>query len=154
MVWASPQEMPQVSFGGGVYVVAWVDEYLTPYVPHIVATRVTPQGKVLDSQGFQVSFGDSSEEWPGLSFDGANFLAVWCGLKAASAGYGVWAARISPQGAVLDSPAVCLALDGVYKDDATVAFNGTNSLYQRMGAGQSAQLTPIRWKFTLLFGYV
>jgi hypothetical protein len=122
------QTMPQVSFGGGVFLVVWQDDYLTRYVPHIAASRVNLQGKVLDPQGFQVSFGDSSEEWPGLSFDGTNFLAVWSGLKAAGAGFGVWAARISPSGAVLDSPAVCLALDGVYKDDAAVGINGTNYL--------------------------
>lgn len=128
MVRANLQEMPQVSYGDGVFLVVWDDQSLTPYVPHIVASRVNLQGKVLDPQGFRVSFGDSSEEWPGLSFDGTNFLAVWSGLKAAGAGFGVWAARISPSGAVLDSPAVCLALDGIYKDDAAVGFNGTNYL--------------------------
>lgn len=117
-----------MSYGGGVFLVVWDDQSLTPYVPHIVASRVDLQGKVLDPQGFRVSFGDSAEEWPGLCFDGTNFLAVWSGIKAAGAGYGVWAARISPSGAVLDSPAVCLALDGVYKDDDAVGFNGTNYL--------------------------
>jgi hypothetical protein len=103
------QEAPRVSFGNGMYLVVWQDlrngkEF------DIFASRVTPEGKVLDPGGVPVSrTPDASSRFPCAAFDpstgsgqaGGSFIVVWSELAAGNEGnYQLFSARVSTDGKV------------------------------------------------------
>jgi hypothetical protein len=81
----------------------------------IYGTRVTPAGAVLDSAGFVVSQAADCQDFPGLAFDGANFLVVWEDRR--SGNDDIYGARVTPAGAVLDSAGLAIspATSGQYR---------------------------------------
>jgi len=113
------QSEPHVTFAAGNYLVAWVDRRndpsssATPSVLDIFGTRVTPGGALLDGASdtggiaintFRVdTFPPSLKIDPRVGFDGQHYLVVW-----AFAGFfppaGVYAARVSTDGVLIDGP--------------------------------------------------
>lgn len=83
------------------------------------ATRITPEGEVLDPEGIQL--GSVADHVPSVAFDGTNFLAVWV------AGSELFGARLAKEGALVDSPELHLASDAKPRRIA-IAFDGTNYL--------------------------
>ena len=67
---SNDQSSPDVSFGLGVYLVAWADGR-----GGVCGMRVNTSGLVLDPNGF--SIGGTSSGYPSVAFDGACFLVVW-----------------------------------------------------------------------------
>lgn len=103
------QERPRIAYGLGVFLVVWQDlrnekDYDT------YAARVTPEGKVLDPEGILVAGGPSNQSRPRLAFDGANFFVTWEDLRNGKC-YEVYAARVTPEGKVLDPGGVSLNAD-------------------------------------------
>jgi len=113
------QWSPAVAFDGTNFLVVWEDRR-SGY--DIYASRVTPTGTVLDPAGIPISTDADYEFEPTVAFDGTNFLAAWTDIGSA---YGVFAARVSPAGTVLDPAGIRIAFDA---EAPTVAFDGTNYL--------------------------
>ena len=141
------QRSPEVAFDGTNFLVVWADQRsdLTDnfyYGTDIYGTRVTPGGVVLDPLGIPISTTYSRQDKPAVAWDGTSFLVAWRDERNVSSTR-IYAARVSPGGAVLDPAGISLN-PGV--DSATapsIAFNGTNHLVVWRGqpvAGGSSTL--------------
>jgi MYXO-CTERM domain-containing protein len=117
-----------VASDGTNYMVTWANT-------RIQAMRVSPQGALLDPQPVPVSpapagaYGDDS---PVLAFDGTNYVAGWVHRGDYDYDDGaVYAARITPQGSVLDPAGIPVAAkDGYYAaEQLSAAFDGTNTTF-------------------------
>ena len=109
---ASTQQCnPAVAFDGNNYLVVWTDWDTSDY-PFLLASRVTPDGSVLDDEAIPIDTG----VYATVGFDGTNYLVVDCGL-----GY-----RISPAGEVLDPTRIMISSGGAWNQ--VLAFDGTNYL--------------------------
>jgi hypothetical protein len=102
---------PAIAFDGNNYLVVWT-AWDTAYYPFLLASRVTPNGSVLDDEPIPIDTG----VYATVGFDGTNYLVVDGGL-----GY-----RISPAGEVLDSTRIVISTSGAWNQ--VLAFDGTNYL--------------------------
>ncbi len=97
---------PVVGFGKDIYLVAWQSGMRRQ--GDIVACRVDLAGKVLDAKPFVISAAKDDQEMPRVCFGGGNFLVVWQDLRNEK-DYDVRAARVSPDGKVLDPEGLLVA---------------------------------------------
>lgn len=124
---------PAVAFGGGNYLVAWID-YFSGY--QVLGARVTPAGAVLDASGITIGTNTCPINDLDVASNGANYLVVWeaeiwdwmnemCTYYADIEG-----ARVGLDGAVLDAYPLNLDMDGDYTEDygPAAASDGTNYL--------------------------
>jgi hypothetical protein len=115
---ADGQHDPTVTFGGTDYLVVWQDSA-------IIAARVTPAGLVLDSSGIVVAGGAGSQLYPTATYDGTNFLVVWYDNRGLGDVYG---ARITPEGAVLDTSGIRITAGQIVRGQPTAAFDDADFL--------------------------
>lgn len=126
---------PTASFGKDVFLVVWRSGHLAPgdlrqqglkFDAQMVGCRLDKSGKPLDVKPFVVSAAADLRERPRLAFghsagsgQGSDvFLAVWQDLRNGK-DYDVYAARITPEGKVLDPdgiPVGCGALNQAMPD--------------------------------------
>jgi hypothetical protein len=105
---------PSVAFDGNNYLMAWTDYLDTLYNVGVQATRVTPDGAVLDPEGITI---DTMGLDPAIGFDGTNYLVVdW--------GWAIQGFRVSPTGEVLDSTPIHISSSEGWHQ--ALAFDGTN----------------------------
>jgi len=122
---AGGQYRPAIAFGDESYLATW-DDYRGD--ENVCGSRVTPEGVVLDSAGICFSQAANDQRFPAIGFDGTNFLLVWQDSRPDSGFGGIYGARVTPQGAVLD-PAGFLISPGAYGPRyPAVAFGGTDFL--------------------------
>ncbi len=109
VVCAAPdlQERPRMAFGSGVFLVVWQD-LRNEKDWDVYAARVTPEGKVLDKDGFLVSGGAHNQALPEVAWDGKAFQVVWQDYRSGR-GYQVYGARVGANGKVLDPQGSLLA---------------------------------------------
>jgi len=95
------QAAPAVAFGEGICLAVWREGWHGKGgSARIYATRVSPDGKVLDPAGIEVAPADVGvQERPRVAFGGGTFLVVWQDLRNAK-DYDVFGARITPDGKV------------------------------------------------------
>jgi hypothetical protein len=121
---ANQQLQPAVSFDGTTYLVVWED-YRGGWQGDIYGTRLGADGTVLDPSGLAISTAAGQQARPALAFDGTNHMVVWedyrAGLFQACPDDDQWcqdhpqpaadiyAARVSPAGAVLDPEGLPIA---------------------------------------------
>jgi hypothetical protein len=106
------QSSPYVSFDGTNYFVAWEDTRNDPgaFPPRldIYGTRITPDGTVLDGPpatgGIAINTADVPKQHPVIAFDGTNYLVVWDEAFHYDPPTGIYAARVSTAGVLLDGP--------------------------------------------------
>jgi hypothetical protein len=126
---AQDQYTPVIGFDGSNYLVAWTDCRATPAQADIYGARVTPGGAVLDPQGFAIGNLPWAQWSPALAFDGANFLVAWQDINSGHTPpvIGVWGARVTPGGTVLEPSGIAIA-DGTGGSRPAVGFDGTDFL--------------------------
>lgn len=98
---ADLQEWPAAAFDGTNFLVVWQDlrngkDY------DVYAARVTPQGKVLDRDGFPVARAGGNQARPAVAFAGGQYLVAWMDARQYPV-YGLYGARVTPGGKVLDA---------------------------------------------------
>ncbi|WP_437929328.1 hypothetical protein WMF37_08660 [Sorangium sp. So ce291] len=99
--------------------------------------RVDPGGVVLDPTGFAISTVDAGIGAPEVAFDGKNYLVAWPRAGDTDvAPQGIYTARVTPGGAVLDAGG-SLAVEGPVCGALAVSFDGTNHLLTWRGAPDS-----------------
>jgi large repetitive protein len=114
------QEWPSVAFNGSVFLVVWQDA--RTFGEDLYAARVKPDGTVLDPGGIPIAtVDDHAKLWPAVAFDGTNFLVVWSDARQPLAGLDVYGARVSPEGAVLDSQGI--RISALSSNDSTPAVS-------------------------------
>ena len=121
----SSKHDPDLAFDGTNYLVVWED--FRNGRTDIYGTRVTKAGVVLDPSGIAICTAPADQWEPTPVFGHDNFLVVWHDYRNAS-GPDIYAARVTPAGAVLDPEgiAVCTAAGSQWYTDP--GFNGTNFL--------------------------
>jgi all-beta uncharacterized protein len=120
-----------IAFDGTNFLVAWLNSAAPAGV---FAARVTPNGSVLDAEGFRIS-SDTADQLagpPSVAFDGQQFMVVWVADRC-SCSYGqLYGARITTGGAVLDPEGTAItsadSSTAAKIRMATIAFDGANYL--------------------------
>lgn len=98
------QSRPAVAFDGTNFLIAWED--LRNGTDHdIYAARVTEEGKVLDPDGFPVIKRPNNQAWPAVAFAAGNYLVAWMDARQYPV-YGIYFARVTPEGKVLDGEGI------------------------------------------------
>ncbi len=116
------QDFSSVAFDGSNYLVVWQDGRVGPS-KDIYGARVTPTGAVLDPTGIPISTEASGQYSPSVTFDGTNFLVVWC------RGSGdIFGARVTTTGGVLDPSGILLSNAVNSQWYPSVAYDGSNYL--------------------------
>ncbi|MCX6841757.1 MAG: hypothetical protein NTX53_05700 [candidate division WOR-3 bacterium] len=123
----SDQQYPAVAFGGGYYLVVWQDNRSGSY-SDIYGARVSQSGSVLDPAGILISSNTptSSQSYPAVAFDGANYLVVWHDNR--NGNYDIYGARVSTAGVVQDPSGIAISTATNIQQYPAVAFDGTNYL--------------------------
>lgn len=121
---AGGQSAPAVDWDGANYFVVWEDLRTGP--ADIYGARVSPTGAVLDAAGIAVSTAANAQSVPSVAWDGANHVVVWQDLRAVAT-WGIYAARVSPAGALQDATGIAISTSANCYSPA-VSSNGTNSL--------------------------
>jgi len=123
--------MPAAAFGDGTFLVAWqagrigpgdIREGLT-FTGDLVACRVDKSGKPLDEKPLVVSAAADLQERPRVASDGKNFLVVWQDLRNGK-DYDTYAARVTPDGKVLDADGILVCGGKGNQANPRVAWDG------------------------------
>ncbi|MBM4043330.1 MAG: hypothetical protein FJ290_32985 [Planctomycetes bacterium] len=100
------QSRPAIAFDGTSFLIAWED--LRNGTDHdIYAARVTEDGKVLDPDGFPVLKRPNNQAWPAVACARsgepavAHYIVAWMDARQYPV-YGIYFARVTPEGKVLD----------------------------------------------------
>ena len=117
------QESPAVVFDGTNYLVVW-QEVRTRSAWDIYGARVSPQGVVLDSTGFQISSGNGDKVAPKVAWNGTNYLVVWQDMR--NANWDIYGARVTRGGAVLDTSGINITPTWDRQGYPSVASDGAN----------------------------
>ena len=115
-----------VGFDGTNFLVAWED-WRGGSWEDIYGARVTPAGAVLDPSGIAISEAEDDQYYPAVGFDSANFLVVWEDYRNANGG-DIYGARVTPEGAVMDTQGIVISQAADDQCCPAVAFDGTISL--------------------------
>ncbi len=117
---------PGVDFDGTNYLVVWQGGSQVDI--NIYGARVTPGGQMLDPSGFLVAQAPYMQSSPVPCFDGTNSFVVWQDYRNNAGESDVYAARVEPDGTVLDSEG--LIVTQAARDEFTPAlgFDGENFL--------------------------
>lgn len=121
------QVRPSVVHAGDHYLVAWgLFREGPPSVVGIDGARVSDTGSVLDTPEFAITR-DSAASPESLSFDGENVLVAWtqfARLSPDTLGTRIRAARVGPDGSVLDPSGVTLVEGPRNRTAPAVTFDG------------------------------
>ncbi|MFH1221286.1 MAG: hypothetical protein V1694_12665 [Candidatus Eisenbacteria bacterium] len=117
---------PAVAFDGTNYLVVWRGVWGGASWD-ICGARVDVDGHVLDPSGFPVTSTAADERFPAVAFDGTNYLVAWRGPLTKS-GYSLVAARVAPDGALLDPLGIPVSSTSTYERLSVVASSGGNHL--------------------------
>jgi len=106
---ADLQERPAVAFDGTNFLVVWQD-FRNGKDYDIYAARVSREGRVLEPDGFPVICRPGNQARPAVAFAGGNYVVAWMDARQYPV-YGVYAARVSPAGHVLDPEGRAIAVE-------------------------------------------
>jgi PKD repeat protein len=114
---------PAIAFDGSNYLIVWDEKTGFAGATNLMGLRVSPAGTPVGSP-FTVSSATGNQLAAALAFDGTNYLAAWQDHRSGTAG-DIYAARISPAGAVLDSTGIPVSTQSAAQTNPTIAFNGS-----------------------------
>jgi hypothetical protein len=131
-----------ITFDGVNYFAVWLDERLSgSYMNNdIYGTRIQPDGSLLDGPpdtgGIAINTATYNNTRVSVTFDGINYSVVWDSAQyATNPPSGVFAARVSPGGVLVDQPSSGngISISGLPPEyslfvNPTIFSNGKNSL--------------------------
>jgi hypothetical protein len=120
------QITPSIGFDGTNYLVAWQDSRGWPN-SNIYGTRVSKAGKVIDPAAIAISGSPKVLNGPSITAGDDQYLVTWTHLRD-DFNYDVWGARVSGEGAVLDSEGLLIGFAPKHQWLPSAAFDGTNYL--------------------------
>ncbi len=121
------QLSPALAFDGANFLVVWQDDRGGGgYYTDVYGARVTPEGTVVDPQGFIITQAARDQLTPALAFDGANFLVVWEDNRGGDPG--IYGTRVTPGGTVLDPAGIAIGEATNWQYSPAIGFDGANFL--------------------------
>jgi hypothetical protein len=124
---SSDPGVPSLCFDGVNYFVVWTDDPNLYRNSNVCGARVSPSGNVLDTSGITISTTTSRRGYPSVAFDGTNYLVVWQERRNGT-DWDIYGARVTQDGAVLDSSAIAISTAGRAEFAPSIVFDGTNYL--------------------------
>ncbi len=118
------QSYVNVAWGGQNYLVVWQEwEYDNCA---IYGARVSPDGNVLDPNGFFIAGGSEEALYPSVASDGTNFFVVFSYDQGEpSYSYDIYGLRVTPAGEVLDPQGILICASYQYEFCPAIAYNGS-----------------------------
>ncbi|PWU11776.1 MAG: hypothetical protein C5B51_01970 [Terriglobia bacterium] len=122
------QQYPAIARGGSQFLAVWQDTRGITSAHDILAARLDTSGKLIDTTPIVVTQAAADQTSPRVVWNGQNWLVVWFSQTPTQSYWAtnILAARVSPQGAVLDP--VPLAISNT--DSGSILFaaasDGTN----------------------------
>lgn len=116
------QWYPEVACDGGNCLVVWQD-YRGGGEFDVYGSRVSPDGTVLDPDGFPIATPALYERYPCVAFGPSNYLVTWEKWES-SGNQGIFASRVTRSGTVLDTAGI--SIDTAAQGRAPVLFDGTD----------------------------
>src|ERR1051325_9918583 len=120
------QTSPRVAFNGTEFMVVWEDdrESGTNFLSfQIYGARVTPDGRVLDTNGFKITSNSTNRTGPAVGSDGNGFFAVWVEWNNLSNSIAdISGSQISADGAVANPEGISLVQAPEWQTDPRIAF--------------------------------
>jgi hypothetical protein len=116
------QSYANVAWGGQNYLVVWQDWRNENWA--IYGARVSPDGNVLDPDGFLIAGETGWSMCPAVASDGINFFVVWSWDKYGIS-YDLYGTRVTPQGEVLDTSGILICETPIFEDYPSIAYNGS-----------------------------
>jgi len=134
---------PVAAFGNGCYLVIW--QAAQNEGADIVGLRLDENGRPLDAKPFLISDAKDCQERPRVAFGGGHFLVVWQDLRNGK-DYDVYAARVTPEGKVLDPEGIAVSAEKHNQAKAAVCFDGKdfNLLWCDLRDGKTYQVWGTR----------
>jgi hypothetical protein len=127
------KEQPIVESDGTNWLVAWADyrnSNRTEYHRDIFGAMIDNDGAVMQPEGIPLITLSFDQVYPDLVYAGDHYVMIWEDYRSGDGGLpNIYAARISPEGAVIDNGGVGIALNGnlaMYRP--TIAWDSTNFL--------------------------
>jgi hypothetical protein len=139
----SGQREPAASASEGLFLVVWQDN--REGIWHVFGCRVLPDGSVLDPSGFPICRAQNSQWTPAATSDGTNFLVVWQDFRS-DPHSDIYGARVSPDGALLDTAGFAISTAAEGQGLPSAAFDGVNFLvaWEDTRGGQYADIYGCR----------
>jgi phosphoribosylformylglycinamidine (FGAM) synthase PurS component len=118
---------PALASDGTNSLVVWEDCRVGAGFTDVYGARVTPEGEVIDPEGFVIPQAARDQFTPALVSDSSNFLAVWEDHR--NGVYSdIYGARVTPTGAVLDPDGIAISEAANWQRSPAAGFDGTNFL--------------------------
>jgi large repetitive protein len=114
---------PAVAFNGTSFLVVWTDD--SSGVPQVYGARVALDGTVLDPAAIPIAVEGNSRQYPAVGSDGQNFLVAW---TLNSTDEDICAARVAPDGTVLDPEGIPICAIPGGQSRPAVAYDGADYL--------------------------
>jgi hypothetical protein len=129
---------PALSWNGESFLAVWSDSF------SLLGNRVDGDGGVLDGEGFVIARGPSLQHNPAVAWDGANWLVAW--EDRATGQRHINAARVGPDGTVLDTEPIPIAAADFPQTDPDVAWNGQQFLvvWKDERPGRDSEISGVR----------
>ncbi|HZI09232.1 MAG TPA: hypothetical protein VE153_02510, partial [Myxococcus sp.] len=141
---AGSQVGPDVAGSGSGAFVVWTDSSAQA----INGTRVSPEGARLDATDLVLAPPGTTFLWPQAGYDGRDYMVIWRDTRT-PARYQVRAARVTPQGTVVNPDGVELGAAGNTQEGfgpASIAGGGGRALavWEAMGATTQQDIVGTR----------
>lgn len=128
------QMTPALCLGGDQILAVWTDSRTSPITTgqqsanDIFAVRLDATGAPLDPVSFPVTMAGGDQRSPRVAWNGNHWLVVWVGQVSTASFYtdGLLAARVAPDGTVVDSTPIVVVADLASGTFGDVASDGTN----------------------------
>jgi hypothetical protein len=121
------QTYPALGFDGENFLVAWQDYVDDVEEPDIYGTRVTPQGTVLDTNGFVITQAARGQFDPVVGFGGTRFLVAWQDQRDSVYGH-IYGNLVTRQGQVVVPNDLVISYSATSQGYPALGFNGENFL--------------------------
>jgi len=118
------QWYPAATFNGTNYLVAWQDARVG--AQDIYATRVTPDGTVLETNGLAVVTTSNDQRLPVVASLNGDFLVVWQDGRNGAANQDIYAARIRGTGLLIETNGFLVSNANNSQSAPAVGVVGTN----------------------------
>ncbi|MEO0067809.1 MAG: hypothetical protein ABIK23_01595, partial [candidate division WOR-3 bacterium] len=120
------QAYPATASDGANALIAWRDDRAGE--GDIYGARLTWAGQVLDTNGFLISGATDFQGPVDIGFDGTNYFLAWEDYRNNPQAGDIYAARVTPDGQVLDPNGIPVEVDTLYEEIPAITCGDSASL--------------------------